>query len=284
MFANAGTIDLKNTSVSAGLQVNLAASSGIDVTNTVFTAGNPVGAAALAISTQGGPLLAAGANISGVAGNWQTFLINPVGGHQFGPFDPVNFATYRHVGFTGAQTLPAGNGSIWFDSGTLSSTLTGSIAKTYDGTTALPGFVAALGSTAFLSAPAYLFGELPADLSAATATLASPNAGSGIGVTMASVNLDNKIFAANGTPTYGYTLAAAGNIGTVNAAGLDIIRLNGMRQYDGTTIVNAGIFNLAGLLNGDTLSLTGFGTLAGMGVKTIISVDGAEPEVGPWAK
>ena len=273
MFANAGTIDLKNTSVSAGLQVNLAASSGIDVTNTVFTAGNPVGAAALAISTQGGPLLAAGANISGVAGNWQTFLINPVGGHQFGPFDPVNFATYRHVGFTGAQTLPAGNGSIWFDSGTLSSTLTGSIAKTYDGTTALPGFVAALGSTAFLSAPAYLFGELPADLSAATATLASPNAGSGIGVTMAPVNLDNKIFAANGTPTYGYTLAAAGNIGTVNAAGLDIISLNGMRQYDGTTIVNAGIFNLAGLLNGDTLSLTGFGTLAdkNVGVNKVVN-------------
>ena len=273
LFAHGGVMDLGNTTVSAGGQVNLTSASDINLTNTVLTAGAPVGAAALAISTQNGKLIASGADIGGVAGNWQTFLANYAGGgHVFGPFDPLVNADYRQVGGNFNAPQGMGNGSLWLDPGALTATLTGNIAKTYDGTTALPGFAAALGTTAFVSAPAYLFGELPANLSTATATLASPNAGAGIGVTMAPVTLDNKIFAANGTPTYGYTLAAAGNIGTVNAVGLGIVSLNG-RQYDGTNIVNAGIFSLAGLLNGDSLALSGFGTLAdkNVGVNKVVN-------------
>src|SRR6185436_11642122 len=37
---------------------------------------------------------------------------------------------------------------------------------------------------------------------------------------------------------------------------------SGERFYDGTNIVNANIFTLSGLVNGETLTLTGSGTLA----------------------
>lgn len=210
-------------------------------------------------------------------GRWLTYLTNPSALHQFGLFDPIANANFRQVGATIATPLPAGssgNGSIWIDSGTLSSTLLGNITKTYDGTTALPGFAAALGNTAFVSAPAYLFGEASADLSTATAVLASPNAGGGIGVTMAPLNLDNKVFALNGTPTYGYTLSASGNIGTVTPVGVTVASLNGTRDYDGTNIVNANIFNIQGLIGTQTLSLSGFGTMAdkNVGVNKLVNI------------
>ena len=58
----------------------------------------------------------------------------------------------------------------------------------------------------------------------------------------------------------GYDISG-GNL-TINALALSAISLNGIRAYDGTADVAAGIFTLSGLVEGQHLTLTGSGTVA----------------------
>ncbi|MDO8810658.1 MAG: beta-propeller fold lactonase family protein, partial [Gallionella sp.] len=64
----------------------------------------------------------------------------------------------------------------------------------------------------------------------------------------------------------GYDLSG-GNL-TINAAALSAISMTGTRAYDGTANVNANIFTLSGLVGGQTLVLSGTGTIADKNVGT----------------
>ncbi len=62
----------------------------------------------------------------------------------------------------------------------------------------------------------------------------------------------------------GYDISYVNALLTINPATLSAspISLNGSRVYDGSNIVNANIFSLAGLIGAETLTLTGSGTVA----------------------
>jgi len=60
----------------------------------------------------------------------------------------------------------------------------------------------------------------------------------------------------------GYDISYVGGMLTIGTASLGVISLNGTRVYDGTADVDWSIFTLAGLIGGQTLTLSGVGTVA----------------------
>lgn len=60
----------------------------------------------------------------------------------------------------------------------------------------------------------------------------------------------------------GYDISYVGGMLTIGTASLSVISLNGTRVYDGTANVDWSIFTLAGLIGGQTLTLSGVGTMA----------------------
>ncbi len=253
LFAG-GNLNASGVSISSSAgQVNMAAGTGINLTSSVLSA-----AGDLDVSTQGGPLIASGANISGVAGNWRTYLSNYAGGgHSFGPFDPLVNADYRQVNGNFGTILGTGNGSLWTDTGGIASgTLAGTTTKNYDGNTSI--------NLTGVGLSGLIFNEPVVNLAGQTGVLANANAGTGKLVTLTGpLSLDGLVTSANGKPTYGYTLASAsGNVGTVNAAPVTVTSLTGTREFDGTAIVNANIFNINGLINNETLTLAGAGSIS----------------------
>ncbi len=259
-----GQLVALNRTIGSGGQINLAASNGINITGSVFNA-----ATDLNISTQGGPLNAAGVTHT-LGGNWRTFLTDYAGGgHTFGPFDPLVNADFRQVDGNFGNILGTGNGSLWTDSGTISGgTLTGLATKTYDGLLGI--------SLNGVGISGLVFNEPVVNLAGQAGALADPNAGVGKLVTLTGpLSLDGLVTDANGKPTYGYTVASAsGNVGTVNPALVTVASLNGTREYDGTTIVNANIFNINGLINNETLTLAGAGTIAdkNVGANKVVNI------------
>ena len=263
-----GVIDIKGFgAVSATAPVNINSNSQI-----LFKATGNLDLIGTAFHSAGGGdvILGAGALFNGTSastnftsgGRWLTYLTNPAAGHTFGSFSPTTVADFRQLNaLFQAPPLAAGNGSLWTDSGIRSSTLLGNVTKTYDGSTSIDLAGAIAASSAVVSAPSLLFGETLPALTGVVGTLTDPNVGTGKTVNMAAIPLTG-VNTANGKPTLGYTLSASGNIGTVNAAGVSAISLNGLREYDGTTVVNAGIFSLSGLIGSETLTLTGAGSIA----------------------
>ncbi len=266
--ATSGVIDIKGFgAVTATAPVNINSTSQI-----LLKATGNLSVAGTAFHSVGGGdvVLGAGALFNGTGasttfssgGRWLTYLTNPAAGHTFGPFSPTTAADFRQLNaLFQAPPLAAGNGSLWTDSGIRNSTLLGNVTKTYDGSTSIDLAGAIAASSALVSAPALLFGETLPALTGVAGSLTDPNVGTGKTVNMAAIPLSG-VNTANGKPTFGYTLSASGNIGTVNAAGVSAISLNGTREYDGTSMVNAGIFSLSGLIGSETLTLTGAGAIA----------------------
>lgn len=193
------------------------------------------------------------------SGRWLAYLTTQTG-HTFPSNSPAAFKQYNAV--NGSAVLGAGNGVLFSDAPSLSGTLTGTAAKVYDGGVdidvsgaSVSGLTGAVGSDSLTSATASL----------ATGSLSDPNAGTGKTVfatgTVSGVLTGYGDPVGLGLPVYGYQFNASGDIGTV-AQALATINLTGTRVYDGTNIVNANIFSLSGLANGETLGLTGAGTVA----------------------
>lgn len=84
-------------------------------------------------------------------------------------------------------------------------------------------------------------------------TIADKNVGSKV-VSIGTLALSNGTGLASN-----YTFTGSTGLVTINPATLN---LSGIRPYDGTTNVNANIFTLSGLVNGETLNLAGVGTIA----------------------
>ncbi len=122
--------------------------------------------------------------------------------------------------------------------------------KTYDGTTAA---TVTLGSSGVIAGDTLNF-------SYGSASFSTPNAGHAIPIAVSGI-------AGSGADVGNYAI----NTTATTSADIDpfILTLRGTRVYDGTTDANAILFGNSGVLsgvNGETLTLTGTGTLVGKNV------------------
>ena len=215
---------------------------------------------------------ASGGLISTPNGRWLAYLANSSLGHTYGSNSPA-FKQYNAT--FGSSVIGTGNGVLDARVPFLSGSVTGSVSKTYDGSTTISpsgasvgGLVGALGADDLTSAT----------VSPASANLSDPNVGTGKAVTVTGTvggviggSLDFDFF---NKPIYGYQFSGSGNIGTVTAAQASV-SLTGSRAYDGTNLVNANIFSLSGLAPNETLTLSGAGSVAdkNVGSNKTVSLD-----------
>lgn len=90
------------------------------------------------------------------------------------------------------------------------------------------------------------------------------------GSSQGATNAGSYAITPNGLTSSNYAISYTDGTLTVTPASLSLspISLTGSRAYDGSNIVGASIFTLSGLIGGQTLSLTGFGTVADKNVGT----------------
>ncbi|MBI5625799.1 MAG: hypothetical protein HY935_01140 [Nitrosomonadales bacterium] len=82
------------------------------------------------------------------------------------------------------------------------------------------------------------------------------------GSSQGAINAGGYVITPGGLSSSNYTIGYVDGILTINPAPLNVISLSGTRVYDGTVNVAASIFTLSGLVGGQTLNLTGVGTVA----------------------
>jgi filamentous hemagglutinin family protein len=142
----------------------------------------------------------------------------------------------------------------------LTATITGNPTKPYDGSTSVTLVANDYSLTGFAT------GENATIPQSSTALYNSANAGTNVGL-QSTLSVSDFV-AATGTNLANYILptGATGTRGTITPF---VITLAGGRVYDATTIANAGLFTSTGLINGvngEKISLGGFGTLASKNV------------------
>ena len=196
------------------------------------------------------------------SGRWLAYLKDP-GSHVF----PGTLAFKQYNAAYGSTVLGSGNGVLYNNSNPAVLTagqtapldaLTGAVSKVYDGSVDI-----SMSGASYIPIMAGMIdGDVqPTTISiGATGTLADPSVGTGKQVT-ASVTGVTSSAATGSVPVYGYRIR--GNIGEVTPAHvISSISLSGSRVYDGSNVVNADIFSLSGLVTGETLTLSGSGTVA----------------------
>jgi trimeric autotransporter adhesin len=135
---------------------------------------------------------------------------------------------------------------------------TSDVTKTYDGTLAASGTAVVTSGTLYNNASN---GNVKDSISGGTFAFMNANAGSGnktvtvSGVTVTDGNSGNN-----------YSVSYANN--TTSTINKRPVNLTGSRVYDSTNIVDAGIFTISNLIDGQTLALSGSGTLANKNVVT----------------
>jgi trimeric autotransporter adhesin len=262
--AGAGDInvDAAVTWTNASTTLTLLANNAINVNASVNGAGKVVmdaGGANLTIASGAsitggaGVTLATAANFvnnanstavsTGTSAAWLIYSTNPTL-DTTGGLTP-NFIQYNAPFQTAAAA--SGNGFLYSLAPTLTVTgLTGSVTKTYDGTTNAPLTASNLITSGLFNGDT---------IASATGTYASSNAGSNIAVTTPSTISGFDITHSAGIPAYGYTLSgsATANIGTINAAQLTAsIVGDPTKVYDGTTTatLSSSNYDLAGFVTG----------------------------------
>ena len=199
-------------------------------------------------------------------GRWLAYLKDPDPlVHTFPVNSPPQFKQYNAA--YGSTVLGSGNGVLYNNSNPAVLTagqtapldaLTGAVSKVYDGSVDI-----SMSGASYIPITAGMIdGDVqPTTISiGATGTLADPSVGTGKQVT-ASVTGVTSSAATGSVPVYGYRIR--GNIGEVTPAHvISSISLSGSRVYDGSNVVNADIFSLSGLVTGETLTLSGSGTVA----------------------
>lgn len=216
--------------------------------------GNLTIASGASVTGGSGVTLATGANFVNNAGsaavsaggaNWLIYSTNPTL-DTTGGLTPT-FIQYNAPYQTAAAT--SGNGFLFSVAPTLTvSGLTGSVSKTYDGTTS------ATLAASNLTTSGLLGGD---KIASATGSYASADAGSNLAVSTPSAIAGFHITNAAGIPVYGYTLSgsATANVGTILQAQLTASIIGDpTKVYDGTTTAT---------LNSSNYQLTGF--VAGQG-------------------
>jgi trimeric autotransporter adhesin len=282
IIVNAGTTAISWSNAAATL--TLQAYNGINVESPISGAGKVV---MIASGTSGGGItIASGGSILGGAGvtlasatnfvnnagsaavstgttaPWLIYSTNPTQDTD-GGLTP-NFIQYNAPYPTTA--VISGNGFLYSVAPTLTVTgLTGSVTKSYDGTTSAPLSASNLTDSGLINGDT---------IASATGTYASSNAGSNIAVTSPSAIGGFSIVNAAGVPVYGYALSgsASANIGTINPAVLTATIIGDpTKTYDGTTTAT---------LNSSNYQITGFAAGQGATVNQPSSVAYAGSDAG----
>ncbi|CAD6516898.1 YDG domain-containing protein [Paraburkholderia metrosideri] len=255
-FANFGTLALAN---GTGLASNYTLNGGTDwvtITPATLTVANTVAQNKQYDGNTNAQLT--GATPEGVlTGDTVT-----LGADTVGQFNDKNVGTNKPVttGMTISGT-DAGNYLLIQPAGLTASitalpiivvTATGS-NKVYDGTTT---------ATVALSSPNVVAGDSVV-LGDSSANFATKNVGNNISIAVAGINL-------SGADSGNYTLQ---NTSATTSADITpfVLNLQGARVYDSTANANAGLFGANGVLtgtNGETLTLSGTGTLASKNVNS----------------
>ncbi|WP_251753779.1 MBG domain-containing protein [Pleomorphomonas sp. JP5] len=143
----------------------------------------------------------------------------------------------------------------------LTASLTGLVAKTYDGTAS-----ATLGSGNYTLSSLTVAGDLVSLVAPTSGSYDSADAGTGKTVSVSGLTL-------SGASAGNYILASdsiSGTIGTVNKAALTITANSASKTYDGLTYSGGNGVTYAGLVNGETASVLG-GTLAYGGTASYVA-------------
>ncbi len=218
-------------------------------------------------STTAATINSSGATLTGVLGSDNVTLAS---GSAAGQFATANAGTNLQVtasGFTlaGAQ---AGNYTVQqpqnlfadITPAPLAVTITGNPVKQYDGTKSVT-----LGASDFT-----ITGFVGTQSATVTQTAASgyqsPNVGTHVGVSATLEPSDYSAALGTNLSNYALPTEATGTLGEITAK---VINLTGTRMYDATTGADASLFSSGGVVNGvngETLSLTGAGTLTSKNV------------------
>ncbi len=220
-------------------------------------------------STTAATISTGNVTLAGVLGTDQVTLSS---GSATGQFSTPNVGTNLAVsaaGFTlgGAQ---AGNYSVSQPSNLfanitpapLTVSITGNPIKQYDGTTSVT-----LGASDF-TITGFVGNQSATITQTAASGYFSPNVGTHVGVSATLEPSDYTSPVGTNLSNYSLPTQATGTLGEITAK---IINLTGTRVYDATTGANASLFSSAGVIdgvNGETLTLTGTGTLTSKNVGT----------------
>jgi len=238
LTGSAGGVIAANANVSAA-SILLSAAGNLSIASGVsIAAGNGV-----TLQTSGQFINNAGANaLSGGSGNWLVYSTNPAN-DTTGGLTP-NF--YQYNANWNAPPATSGNGLLYSIAPGLSVALSGTVEKTYDGTTA----------AVFSGTNATVSGLINGDSASVTGSYADKNAGSGIGVTASSISVTH-----GGIPVYGYagtSPSVSANIGQIDRATLSAsIVGDPTKTYNGTTTaeLTSSNYQLAGFVAGEGASV-----------------------------
>ncbi len=277
--ANTGSVNLDDTSTS-GLTVG-AISGTTGITTTGNTTLVSLGGSGSLTLTNGDGITAGGGNsivlsdattftnsdgsgalTPGGGGSFLVWSVNP-GNDNRGSL-AYNFKQYN-AAYGVTSVAGTGNGFLYTYAPTITATLTGTVNKTYDATTA-----ATITGGGYSGASAMTDGDTLGTIGNLTSgTYDTKDAGTSKTVTVSAPT----ITASNGAATvYGYQISVSGNIGTITAKTISESGLSvaGNKTYDATT--SATIIGAASLLaaeapgsstsddkpyTGDTVSITG---------------------------
>ncbi|HTV52496.1 MAG TPA: YDG domain-containing protein [Steroidobacteraceae bacterium] len=209
-------------------------------------------------------LLTSGATLNGVLGADAVTLSTTGASGTFASADagtgiPVSASGFTLSGskaFDYSLSQPTGL-SANITQAQITATITGNPTKAYDGSASatltagdytLSGFVSGQGASVPQSA---------------TASYLSANAGTSIGLQSTLVISDFVADAGTNLANYSLPTNATGTLGTITPK---VINLNGTRTYDTTTNADGSLFGTLDGLNGDTLTVSGVGTLASKNV------------------
>jgi hypothetical protein len=188
----------------------------------------------------------AGANALNVSdgGKWLVYSQNPIN-DTTGGLTPA----FKQYDATYGVTAPAssGDGLLYTLAPVVTETIVGAASKTYDGTTA-----ATLSSSDF-TPNGVVQGDTLTFTTPTAGVYASPNAGTGIGVTASGIAIATAF--SGSTPVYGYQLgssSATGDVGTITPAVLTYTSNPGSRTYGAANPIFTG--SVTGFVDGQTLS------------------------------
>ncbi|MDR7869080.1 MAG: YDG domain-containing protein [Sporomusaceae bacterium] len=199
----------------------------------------------------------AGANaINTPNGRWLVYSQNP--GNAMERRDGLAYAFKQYnTAYGGEVQGTTGNGFIYTLAPTVTVGLTGTVAKTYDGTDAAT--LTAANYTKSGAVTAYGVTDT-VNVSGGTAAYADKNAGSGKTVTVSGLTVDSATDS-TGATVYGYGIAnaggsASGNVGTIDKANLTVTTGDVTKTYNGTTAAAGSAAATGGtqLYGTDTLS------------------------------
>ncbi len=224
------------------VNANVAASNVLMTAGGNLTLGSGVtvaGGNGVTLQTTGNFINNAGAGaLSGGTGRWLVYSSDPSADTTGGLAS--DFLQYAATG--GTAPLAAGNGLLYSVTPALSVALSGTVDKTYEGTT----------SATFTNSNAAVSGLINSDAATVTGSYASKNAGSGIAVTASNIAITH-----SGVPVYGYvgtTPSVSANIGQIDPATVSAsIVGTPTKTYNGTTTasLSSANYQLSGFASGE---------------------------------